>query len=156
MRHATVAATSIAATGLALAVGLATPPWIGPSLLDVPATHRALVYQAHLRQDVFTAVRQLGGSGRILHCGTVMTEGFQVPLVAYALGVRLLRVEAPPNPIAPKPWPDTIFQTRDTRHAALLPVPAQIVAWEQDGAHYTMHRIRTLWVFSDCGNKVGS
>jgi len=155
-RRPNLAAASVAGTVLALAVGIATPPWIGPSLLDVPATHRALVYQAHLRQDLNAAIRRLGGPARILSCGTVMTEGFQVPMVAYALDVRMLRVEAPPNGIGPPPWPNVIFQARDTEGAALLPVPAQIIAWEHDGAHYTAFRERTFWVFSDCGRKVGS
>ena len=37
----------------------------------------------------------------MLACGTVMTEGFQVPMVAYALGVRTVRVEGPPAAIGP-------------------------------------------------------
>jgi len=155
-RHPSVAASGATGTALAAAVLIATPPWIGPSIIDVPATHRALAYQAHLREDLGTAVRDLGGPARILRCGTVMAEGFQVPMIAYALGVRTLRVVAPPNGIAPPPWPNVIFQTRDTSHAALLPLPAQIRAWEHDGAHYTFRHIRTFWVFSDCGNKVGA
>jgi len=149
-----VAAATVAGTGLALAVGLGTPPWIGPSVVDLPATHRALVYQAHLRQDLGAAIRELGGPARVLRCGTVMTEGFQVPMVAYDLGVKMLRVQAPPTPppgqVAPAPWPNVIFQARDTRHAALLPLPAQIRAWERDGARYTFRHIRTFYVFSDC------
>jgi hypothetical protein len=149
-----LAASSGAATVLAAVVLIGTPPWIGPSTLDVPATHGALTYQANLRTDLGKAIQKLGGPDRVLRCGTVMAEGFQVPMIAYALGVRTMRVEAPPNPIAPGPWPNVIFQTRDTRHAALLPVPAQVIAWEHDGAHYTYRHIRTFRVFSDCANRV--
>jgi hypothetical protein len=155
-----IVGTSGAATAAALAVGIAVPPWIGPSLIDVQATHGALVYQAHLRQDMNTAIRELGGSKQVLACGTVMTEGFQVPMLAYDLGVRMLRVEAQPTPppgrLAPGPAPDVIFQARDTRRAALLPRPAQIIAWEHDGAHYSVRRIRTFYVFSACGFKAAS
>src|SRR5205085_2472829 len=56
------------ATGVAVAVALAVligaPPWIGPGIIDVPATHRALVYQAHLRTDMTRAVRASGGRSR--------------------------------------------------------------------------------------------
>jgi hypothetical protein len=153
-RARTVTATSVAGTAVALAVGIGMPPWIGPSLLDVSATHGALVYQAHLRQDMGTAIRELGGSKRVLACGTVMTEGFQVPMLAWQLGVKILRVEAqptpPPDQVAPGPAPNVIFQTRDTRDAALLPLPDQIVAWEHDGAHYYEKTIRTFHVFSTC------
>ena len=159
-RRPSVAATSVAATALALAVGVTIPSWIGPSVTDAQATHRALVYQAHLRQDMSTAIRELGGSKRLLACGTVMTEGFQVPMLAWDLGVKILRVEAQPTPppgqLAPGPAPDVIFQTRDTRNAALLPLPAQIIAWEHDGGHYSVRRIRTLYVFSTCGFKAAS
>jgi len=150
-RHPGVAATSVAGTALALAVGIAAPPWIGPSLTNVQATHRALVYQAHLRQDMSTAINRLGGSKRVLACGAVMAEGFQVPMVAYDLGVKMLRVEAQPPGIVPAPWPNVIIQTRDTSHAALLPLPAQVIAWERDGAHYTYLHFRTVRVFSTCG-----
>ena len=150
-RHPGVAATSVAGTSLALAVGIAAPPWIGPSLTNVQATHRALVYQAHLRQDMSTAINRLGGSKRVLACGAVMAEGFQVPMVAYDLGVKMLRVEAQPPGIVPAPWPNVIIQTRDTSHAALLPLPAQVIAWERDGAHYTYLHFRTVRVFSTCG-----
>jgi hypothetical protein len=147
-----LAAATGAGTSLAALVLIATPPWIGPSILDVPATHRSLAYQAKLRTDLSRAIRALGGPKRILRCGTVMAEGFQVPMIAYELGVRTMRVQAPPNPIAPAPWPNVIFQTRDTRHAALLPVPVQIIAWEHDGARYTYRHVRTFRVFSTCSN----
>lgn len=157
------ASASLLGTAAALAVGLGIPPWIGPSVLDVPATHHTLVYQAKLRADLNRAVRALGGPRRVLHCGSVMTEGFQVPMVAWTLGVKMLRVEAqpatfvkppPPTPGAPPPWPNVIFQARDTSHAALLPLPSQIQAWERDGARYTFHRFGTFFVFSTCGNRV--
>jgi hypothetical protein len=153
-RSTSIAAASIAGTAVALVVGIATPPWIGPSLIDLPATHRSLVYQAHLRQDLSTAIRKLGGASRILACGTVMTEGFQVPMVAYDLNVRTLRVEAQPSNIVGPPWPNTILQDRDTGSATLLPLPAQIIAWEHDGARYSSFRVRTFTAFSTCAGKV--
>jgi hypothetical protein len=153
-RARSLSVTSVAGVTAALVVGIGVPPWIGPSLLDVQATHRALVYQAHLRQDASTAIRELGGPKRVLACGTVMTEGFQVPMLAWHLGSRILRVEAQPTPppgqLAPGPAPNVIFQTRDTRGAALLPEPDQIIAWEHDGAHYYERTIRTFHVFSTC------
>ncbi len=154
-RLVSAGAASAAAVTLGVIVLVAAPPSVSRGITSIPATHRALIYQAHLREDLATAVARLGGPARILRCGTVMTEGFQVPMVAYALGVRTLRVQAPPNGIVPPPWPDTILQTRDTSNASLLPEPQQIVAWEHDGAHYTSFRVRTFWVFSVCPGRVG-
>jgi hypothetical protein len=154
-RARTLTATSVTGTAVALAVGIAVPPWIGPSVIDLPATHGALVYQAHLRQDLNIAIGELGGSKRVLGCGTVMAEGFQVPMVAWDLGVKILRIEAqpslPPGQLAPGPAPNVIFQDRDTRGAELLPTPDQIIAWEHDGGHYQMRRIGTFYVFTTCG-----
>ena len=55
-------------------------------------------------------------------CGHVMTEGFQVPMVAYYLNTRTAYIGAPPaagDP--PGPAPNVILQARDTRSASLLP-----------------------------------
>jgi hypothetical protein len=98
------------------------------------------------------AVRKAGGTAAVLRCGTVMTEGFQVPMLAYTLGVRMLRVEASPTkglPIGPPP--NTIFQTRANRRASLLPSFANVAGWAAAGARYTtVTTTRTFRVLSTC------
>jgi hypothetical protein len=135
---------------VAIAVIVAVPPWIGPSIVDVPATHRALVYQAHLRQDMTRAVK-LVGARRILGCGTVMTEGFQVPMLAWNLDVHTARIEASPASVShPGPPPNVIFQTRAQRSAHLLPV---VGAWK--GVPYRrLARVRTFRIYTRCTAKV--
>ena len=142
---------TIAGFAVSVALFLAVPPWIGKNVINLPATHRALVYQAHLREDAATAVRELGGPQRILSCGDVMTEGFQVPMLAWTLGVHTLIVRASPLSTShPGPPPNVIFQTRAQRNAHLLPV---VRAWEQ--VHYKLvARVRTFRVFSHCTGKV--
>ncbi len=141
---------------VAAAVFLLVPNWVGPNLISIPATHSSLLYQAHLRQDVEALVKRAGGAKQVLACGSVMSEGFQVPMVAWYLDVRTLRVEAPPAvnaqgvAVPPLPWPNVIFQDRDTRNASLLPLPATILAWEHAGAHYTFTATRTVYFFEDC------
>jgi hypothetical protein len=140
------------ATGLAVAVAaavlVAAPPWIGPSIIDVPATHRALVYQAHLRTDMTRAVQAAGGRSRILRCGTVMTEGFQVPMLAWNLDVHTNRLQASPSEAGTGTPPNIVFQTRAQRSAHLLPI---VGAWRS--AHYTpVARVRTFRVYAQCAN----
>ncbi len=114
----------IAVVALAFAM---LPSWVGYNLISIPRTHRSLVYQANLRKGLNTLVAEYGGAAKMLRCGTVMTEGFQVPMVAWALGVHTIQIEAPPAPDAPlPPAPNVILQTRDTRDAALLPI---VHAW---------------------------
>jgi hypothetical protein len=135
------------ATGLFLAV----PPWIGRHVVSLPRAHRALVYQAHLRQDLTAAIGESGGPAALLRCGTVMTEGYQVPMVAYQLGVHTLRIEQPPPTIVGPPWPNVILQTRAQSNSTLLPLAPQIIAWEHEGAHYKLvARVGTFRVFSTC------
>jgi hypothetical protein len=100
-------------------------------------------------------VRKAGGTGALLSCGAVMTEGFQVPMVAWTLGVHTLRVEAEPLHLAPPPGPAVILQTRAQSRSRLLPSPAQIIVWEHAGAHYRLiAHVRTFRVFSTCADKV--
>ncbi|MBV9049191.1 MAG: hypothetical protein JOY58_13030, partial [Solirubrobacterales bacterium] len=120
------------------------------NVISIPATHRALIYQAHLREDLTKAVNQLGGSKSVLACGSVMTEGFQVPMVAWTLGVHTLQIEAPPLSAPYPPAPNVIFQARDTSKASLLPA---LHDWP--ATHYQLvARVRTFRVYANCAGKV--
>jgi hypothetical protein len=140
-----------------VALFLAVPPWITKNIVSLPRTHHALYYQALLRRDVAAAVQRAGGREAVLRCGTIMTEGFQVPMLAWTLGVPTLRVEATPLGMVGPPWPNVIFQNRAQSKSRLLPLPQQIIAWERAGAPYRLivHN-RTFRVFSTCGSKVAS
>ena len=84
-----------------------------------------------------------------------MTEGFQVPMVAWTLGVHTLRVEAEPATLSGPPWPAVILQTRAQSNSTLLPTPSQILAWDRAGARYRqIAHVRTFRVFSTCADKV--
>jgi hypothetical protein len=146
VRHHLAAATG-AAVAAALIVLIAFPPWIGPSVIDVPATHRALVYQARLREDMSALVRRLGRKS-ILGCGTVMTEGFQVPMLAWNLDVHTVRVEAPPTVPGTGTPPNVIFQTRAQSNAHLLPI---VGPWHINYALVAHNR--TFRVFMNCRAK---
>jgi hypothetical protein len=144
---ARLGAANVAAVVLGLVILIGAPPWIGPSVIDVPATHRALVYQAHLRKDMSAVVQRLGRRS-ILGCGTVMTEGFQVPMLAWNLDVHTMRVEAPPTKPGTGTPPNVIFQTRAQRSAHLLPI---IKPWH---VNYSLiaHQ-RTFRVYMNCAAK---
>jgi hypothetical protein len=134
-----------AAVGLMLAVYLVVPNWVGGNLISVPRTHGILVYQARLRTGATGAIHRLGGAGRVLACGTVMTEGFQVPMIAYDLGVHILRVEAAPLTGQPVPLPpNVVFQARANRGSRLLP---SLRAWP--GTQYRLVALtRTFRIYA--------
>jgi hypothetical protein len=128
-----------AATALLALVFLFAPNWVGSNMISIPRTHGSLVYQAHLRQGMSDLVSRFGGANKVLACGSVMTEGFQVPMVAWVLGVSTTRIEAsPPHGGAAYPQPaedapNLILQTRDTRSAHLLPL---LSTWPAVHYHY--------------------
>jgi hypothetical protein len=110
------------ACALVAAIFVFAPNFIGNKLISLPATHGSLNYQAQLRTGMQKLIAQYGGPKRVLACGHVMTEGFQVPMVAYYLNTRTAYIGAPPaagDP--PGPAPNVILQARDTRSASLLP-----------------------------------
>jgi hypothetical protein len=110
------------------------PNWVGANLISIPRTHGSLVYQAHLRQGMEDLVARFGGAKRLLACGSVMTEGFQVPMLSWILDVPTTRIEAPPGEgEAAGPAPNVILQTRDTRSASRLPY---LSSWPSVTYHY--------------------
>ena len=126
---------------------LLLPSWVGGNLIDIPRTHHALVYQAKLREDVTRVVDDYGGAAKLRRCGTVMTEGFQVPMVAWTLGVHTLDIEASPAAGAPPPpAPNVILQTRAQSNSALLPI---VHAWPNVHYRYAGH-VRTFRLFTNC------
>ncbi len=146
---ATRIVTTLASVSVFALLFLLLPNWVGNNLIDIQRTHRALTYQAHLREDMTTAVNRLGGPSKILACGSVMTEGFQVPMLAWNLHVHTLDVQSSPVLApgqAPPPPPNVVFQTRAQRNAHLLPL---LSTWPNVSYHQVTHD-RTFRVWENC------
>jgi hypothetical protein len=134
-----------AAVALVAAIFVFVPSWVF-GLVHLSKTHRALNYQALLRTDLQAAIDRLGGPKAVLGCGSVMTEGFQVPMVAYYLGVHTLQIEASPlHPPAPAP-PNVVFQNRAQRNAHLLPS----LAYWPSIPYKRVTATRTFRVYENC------
>jgi hypothetical protein len=128
-------------------VFLVAPNWIGSNLVSLRRTHGSLVYQANLRNGLNTLVARYGGARKVLACGHVMTEGFQVPMVAWALDVHTVDVGAPAAAGSkPGPAPNVILQARDTRSAALLPF---LSSWPNVHYHY-VGTAGPIHMFTNC------
>ncbi len=143
--------SSLVGVGLLTIAFIMLPNFVGNSLIDIQRTHRALVYQAHLRQDAARAVALLGGPAAVLRCGTVMTEGFQVPMLAWTLGVHTIDVQSSPLPgEEPPPAPNVIFQTRAQRTSHLLPI---VRTWKEVPYQKVAHA-RAFRVFEHCATNL--
>jgi hypothetical protein len=137
----------VGACALVAAIFVFAPNFIGNNLISLPATHGSLNYQAQLRTGMQKLIAQYGGPKRVRACGHVMTEGFQVPMVAYYLNTRTAYIGAPPAAGQPPgPAPNVILQTRDTRSASLLPY----LSW---WPHVHYHYVGTsgpIHMFTNC------
>ncbi|HEY5317354.1 MAG TPA: hypothetical protein VIJ20_05205, partial [Solirubrobacteraceae bacterium] len=122
----------------AIALFLFFPGWVGTHFKAHPLNH-ALRYQAELRHDVQAIIHRAGGAKAVLACGKVETENYQVPMVAWYLGVESVTVsDEQPGLIA-----NVIFQTRVTGTAHLRPVIP-------GGVHYTETTLRSYRLFEHC------
>jgi hypothetical protein len=144
---AVVQGLMVAASAIVAAAFVFAPNFIGDKLISLPATHGSIHYQASLRTAMQKLISQYGGPKKVLACGHVMTEGFQVPMVAYYLNTRTAYIGAPPaagDP--PGAAPNVILQARDTRSASLLPY----LSW---WPHVHYHYVATsgpVHMFTNC------
>ena len=124
----------VAATAVFLFFG----GWVA-KYFNARAIGHTLGYQAELRRDVSAIIDKAGGAKAVIACGHVETENYQVPMVAWYLGVESVDVaDQQPNLVA-----NVIFQTRPTRTAPLDPVLPPHV-------HYTEIRNGTFNLFEHC------
>ena len=118
------------------------PGWAGANF-HAEQLNRALHYQAELRHDVGAVIKRAGGAKAVLACGKVETENFQVPMVAWHLGVQSVQVSDEIPPAVAARVANVIFQTRVTGTAPLKPlIPT--------GVHYTVITQRTFRLFEHC------
>jgi hypothetical protein len=147
--------TRATAAGVVLMAGVyvGVPNFVGKNLISVSGTYNIDTYQAQLREDAARTVASLGGPDKVLSCGTIMTDSFQVPMVAYDLGVRILRIETSPEAgFPPGQAPNVIFAAHSDRSAPLSPQPS---TWPQ--THYRLiAQTRTFSAYAACAGGGGA
>ncbi|MEA2284964.1 MAG: hypothetical protein QOJ21_1007 [Solirubrobacteraceae bacterium] len=82
-----------------VAIGLAVVAggiFAAPAAHRVPADVEAVIYQARLNDRVGGVVARAGGAKRLLACGDPYTGPFQVPVVAWNLGIHTSQVTLEP------------------------------------------------------------
>jgi hypothetical protein len=88
------AVTGRFAVGLAVAAGVV---FAAPSAAGIPGDVGAVTYQARLSDRLGVVVARAGGAARLLACGDPYTGPFQVPVVAWNLGVHTSQVTLEPK-----------------------------------------------------------
>jgi hypothetical protein len=151
------AGVTVAATAAFAAVFVFVPNWIGNTLVSPAAVRHDMSFQSQLREDMVALIRSAGGAKRVAACGPVMTEAFQVPMVAWYLRLPFTSVAEGPvvnaQGLAPVPkgqWPAVIFQAAPTSGNMLEPMPSTISGWQAQGARYTVLHEKTMSLYQDC------
>ncbi len=152
-----VAALLAATAAVALIYALLPSGWVGNDLVSIARLRAAIHYQERLRRDTTQAIAKLGGYQAVNACGHVITENFQVPMVAWYLKQTPFNIgDEPPlnaqheSPVAPGQWPATIFQARDTTRALPGPEDSVVRGWERQGADYERIDVDTVTVYTLC------
>jgi hypothetical protein len=105
----------VAAVAAAAALGFALP-----SVNRLDAVRASIDYQARLTDGLPGTLARAGGAHRLLACGTPYTGAFQVPLVAWKLGVHITTVQSASAPgDAPPLPPGVAFRSRTTSSSRL-------------------------------------
>ncbi|HEY4278710.1 MAG TPA: hypothetical protein VGM91_10840 [Conexibacter sp.] len=131
----------VLAIGAGLLAGVvllgATYHWAGPRFRSFGNLDRALRYQAELRIDLSNSLDKVGGK-KLAQCGPVTTGTYQVPMVAWYLGLHTLQVGLDIQPRG------VIVASRSTGAAPLAPEAPYPPGYEKLVAQ------RSTTLFSTC------
>jgi hypothetical protein len=108
---------------------LASAPFVVQRLDELSSNIGELPYQAHKYGELATLIDAAGGRGAILACGPISSDIYQMPAVAWQLGIHQSQIVITPGPngtstkgmVTRTPTEGTVFRTRPTRGAPLLP-----------------------------------
>ncbi len=142
-----------AGTVAMLAVFIFVPTWFTHRMLTIKSIRYDVRYQAQLRDAISSLIARAGGAKRVMACGSVMTENYQVTMAAWYLGVRISYVQSAGDKsrrAKKELGPNVVFQSPITSGSPLYPTPAEIKAWEQGGSHYSVSRHYPVTLYMDC------
>jgi hypothetical protein len=113
-------------------------------------------YQAQLRERMRSLIAGAGGAQKVVACGSMMANNFQVTMAAWYLDVPINFVQALPRKLTKiEPGPNVIFQNPISSGKVPQPTPQQITLWEQgwqqkNGSRYTVTHYDTVTLYMDC------
>jgi hypothetical protein len=135
------------------------PGWFAHRLPSMNGISQSLRYQARLRDQLATLVDHHGGGTAVMNCGSVMTNSYDVTMVAWYLDVPIPWIQGIPRQRyeTTSPGPNVVFQlgaTSDTPDN-LGPSPAQMQEWERswqqfNGTRYRITRGNPITMYVDC------
>jgi hypothetical protein len=149
------------ATAFMILIFLFVPNWFAHRMPSVASIRYSVRYQAQLREQMAYLIDDYGGAGKVVGCGSMMTNNYQVTMLAwdldepihfvqalpvYKLGQATTKLEAGPN---------VVFQDAATSASHQGPTAAQMLVWEQgwkqmNGSSYKIIVKRPVTLYADC------
>jgi hypothetical protein len=107
----------------------ASAPFVGQRLDELSGTIGEVPYQAHKYRQLAELINRAGGRSQILACGPVTSDIYQMPALAWQLGVHQSQILISAGPkgtpttgnVVRVPTMGTVFRTRTIRGEPLLP-----------------------------------
>ncbi len=143
------------ATLVALVVFALVPDRFTSSMPTVGSMRYQLRYQAELRERFASLIKRGGGAQKVIGCGSVMTNNYQVTMLAWDLHVPIFYVQALNKKFSTRQGPNVVFQAAASSGAHIFPGSSQMQAWQQgwkhkDGSQYRIMAASPVTMFMDC------
>jgi len=106
--------------GVIAVLVLGSAPFVAQRLNELSGVIGEVPYQAHKYGELSAMIKEVGGSKRILACGPITSDIYQMPALAWDLGIhqsQILIATASKN----VPTRGTVFRTRTTRGSPVVP-----------------------------------
>ncbi len=144
-----------AATLLVLVVFAIVPDRFTNRMPTIDSIRYELRYQAQLREKFAYLIRDAGGAQNMMRCGSVMTNNFQVTMLAWDLGVPIYYVQALARTPKVEPGPNVIFRDATSSGAKVDPASPYMRDWEQgwkqkNGTGYKIISAKPVTLYTNC------
>jgi len=144
-----------AATLLLLVVFALVPDRFTNRMPTISSIRYALRYQARLREEFAALIRREGGAQKLMGCGSMMTNNFQVTMLAWDLDVPIYFIQALPRKFSTAKGPNVVFQDATSTGAKTYPPDLQMQAWERawklkNGSKYNIVKTDPVTLYMDC------
>ena len=128
-RWAPSAGEKAARVAVIVVVVLASAPFVVQRVDELSASLGEIPYWAHKNGELATLIDRAGGRDRILACAPLTSDIYQMPALAWELGIHQSQIVIAAGPkgtplqgsVIGTPPTGTVFRTRTTRESPLLP-----------------------------------
>ncbi|MDE3131602.1 MAG: hypothetical protein KGL16_10660 [Acidobacteriota bacterium] len=144
-----------AATLVVLVVFALVPDRFTSTMPTLNSIRVQLRYQAELRERFAALIERAGGARKVMACGSVMTNNYQVTMLAWDLHVPIYYIQALARLPLVKAGPNVVFQTASSIGRPVYPAPVYMQNWargwqQANGSRYTVTQDSPVTLYMNC------